>query len=113
MIASTSEGEEGHCLRAWREACPQWQVILAPRHPERGVGLAEEARGMGLTVWCWSDVDNQQQPPGKDDLRIVDTIGQLSALYAVADVAIVGGSLGSGRHGQNMLEAAAHSVPPW
>ena len=74
-----------------------------------GVSLASEAQHLGLAVWRWSDHNDQSRSPGTDDLRLVDTIGKLSALYALADIAIVGGSLGSGRHGQNMLEAAAHS----
>ena len=108
LIASTSEGEEGCCLDAYQEACPDWQIIVAPRHPERGPALAREALQRNFTVWRWSDPNRDEVCPQGNDLRLVDTIGKLSALYALADIAIVGGSLGSGRHGQNMLEAAAH-----
>jgi len=46
-----------------------------------------------------------------NEVLVVDEIGRLAALYAwtaaTAGIAVVGGSLGSGRRGQNMLEAAA------
>jgi 3-deoxy-D-manno-octulosonic-acid transferase len=38
---------------------------------------------------------------------LVDTIGELGALWALADVAFVGGSLDGRRGGQNMIEPAA------
>ena len=38
---------------------------------------------------------------------LVDTIGELSAVWGLADVAFVGGSLLPGRGGQNMMEPAA------
>src|SRR5207237_1566533 len=40
---------------------------------------------------------------------LVDTIGELAALYALADVAFVGGSLAP-RGGHNILEPAQHGV---
>lgn len=110
LVASTSGEEELPCVSAWRSACPGHQLVICPRHPERGPALAETYQLQGLAVWLWSR-DGEQGPAGfGDGLRvwIVDTIGKLGALYARADIAIVGGSLGSGRHGQNMLEAAAH-----
>ncbi|TVR13065.1 MAG: hypothetical protein EA401_07620 [Planctomycetota bacterium] len=107
LVASTSDDEERPCIKAWREACPDWQLVLCPRHPERGAQVAQALAHSGarLPVWRWS---NAAAEPSADAVRIVDAIGHLSALYALADIAIVGGSLGSGRHGQNMLEAAAH-----
>ncbi|TVR42135.1 MAG: hypothetical protein EA402_12175 [Planctomycetota bacterium] len=105
VIASTSDDEEQVCLAAWRQACPDWQLVICPRHPERGARVSEMVAALGASPWRWSLAAS---PPSAQAVRIVDTIGQLSALYALADMAIVGGSLGSNRHGQNMLEAAAH-----
>jgi 3-deoxy-D-manno-octulosonic-acid transferase len=45
---------------------------------------------------------------------VVDTMGELTALYAVADVAFVGGSLyyrGSNKGGHNLMEPAAQGIP--
>ncbi|MEX0866429.1 MAG: hypothetical protein WD030_03660, partial [Pirellulales bacterium] len=41
---------------------------------------------------------------------LVDTIGELTDWWALADVAFVGGSLASGRGGQNMIEPAAYGA---
>jgi 3-deoxy-D-manno-octulosonic-acid transferase len=42
---------------------------------------------------------------------LVDTIGELSAVWGLADLAFVGGSLDGRRGGQNMIEPAAYGVP--
>lgn len=40
-------------------------------------------------------------------MTLIDTLGELSAVWGLADVAYVGGSLLPGRGGQNMMEPAA------
>ena len=49
--------------------------------------------------------------PAQADVLVLDVIGILTALYAVADIAVIGGGWGSGRGSQNMLEAAAAKCP--
>ena len=46
----------------------------------------------------------------KTPVLLVDTIGELSAVWGLADVAFVGGSLVPGRGGQNMMEPAAYGA---
>jgi 3-deoxy-D-manno-octulosonic-acid transferase len=83
-------------------------VIVCPRHPERGDVLAALISANGA-------VGKRTSRGGRvesvDEVLVVDEIGKLSALYActaaTVGIAVVGGSLGSGRGGQNMLEAAA------
>jgi 3-deoxy-D-manno-octulosonic-acid transferase len=41
---------------------------------------------------------------------LIDTLGELSAVWGLADVAFVGGSLMPGRGGQNMMEPAAYGA---
>ena len=41
---------------------------------------------------------------------LIDTIGELGAVWGLADVAFVGGSLQPGRGGQNMMEPAAYGA---
>jgi 3-deoxy-D-manno-octulosonic-acid transferase len=78
--------------------------VVVPRHPERGPALVELCRSLGASA-------RRSTVPGEGQVVIVDEIGRLAPLYRLcADrggLAIVGGSLGSGRGGQNMLEAAA------
>ena len=103
LLASTSPDEERTVLAAWSE--PTWQIVICPRHPERG---AELAQNLGRTCVRTSQGQRLSAP---DQVLIVDEIGRLGALYgwcaAQGGIAVVGGSLGSGRRGQNMLEAAA------
>ncbi len=106
LIASTSLGEEAVVLESARQWADNWRIIICPRHPERGADIEKICTQFNYTASRSSH--NPTAPAlGSDDIIIVDEIGHLAALYALADIAVVGGSLGSGRHGQNMLESAA------
>jgi 3-deoxy-D-manno-octulosonic-acid transferase len=117
LLASTSAGGDGleeeavvlgGRLGDWRAR--GWRVVVCPRHPERGAAIAARLRALGAEPRRSSL--GERLDGGAGQLLIVDEIGRLAALYAwtalVAGIAVVGGSLGSGRGGQNMLEAAAH-----
>jgi 3-deoxy-D-manno-octulosonic-acid transferase len=114
LLASTSVPEEAAVLPTglapW--IARGWQVAICPRHPERGEELAALVRRLGGTPWRTSQGQRLPSPSGGESVLIVDEIGRLALLYrCCADrggIAVVGGSLGSGRGGQNMLEAAAH-----
>lgn len=106
LLASTGPGEEAGLLRAWSSWGPAkgWRLVVCPRHPERGPDVVAACHRLGLSCHRTS----QGPPPAAGDtVLIVDELGRLAALYALADLAVVGGGLGSGRGGQNMLEAAA------
>lgn len=111
LLASTSEPEEAAPLAAWRDRLRPlgWRCVVVLRHPERGAAVVELCRGLGLSARRTSLADTGEAT----DVLIVDEIGRLGALYALGaargGMAVVGGSLGSGRGGQNMLEAAAAS----
>jgi 3-deoxy-D-manno-octulosonic-acid transferase len=82
-------------------------MILAPRHPERFddvAGLLQQSRLPFQRRSTWA---GQSLAGG---VFLVDSIGELAALYALADVAFVGGSL-SPRGGHNIIEPAQHGVP--
>ena len=107
LIASTSHGEEDALYASWTRwgAEPGWRLVICPRHPERGPALERMVANDGRPVWRSS---GGGPPPGDPaTVVIVDEIGRLGALYANASLCVVGGGLGSGRGGQNMLEAAA------
>jgi 3-deoxy-D-manno-octulosonic-acid transferase len=108
LCASTSDGEEEALVKAWQRHCPSWRLVICPRHPERGADLVALCAKSGVAATRSSTLAGAA--PAADHAVIVDEIGRLGALYAAATpagLAIVGGSLGSGRGGQNMLEAAA------
>jgi len=113
LLASTGPGEEEACVLSWKKwglsAATPWRLVICPRHPERGHEIAELCRRLAL-----DPVRTSQGGRASDEVRsvvIVDEIGRLGALYALTattnGIAVVGGGLGSGRGGQNMLEAAA------
>ena len=111
LIASTSAGEEAIILAAWSRR--DWRIIIAPRHPERGPELEKLCAKHGYHGVRSSTGATLSNPTSNDltDVLIVDEIGRLGDLYGwcaqANGIAIVGGGLGSGRGGQNMLEAAA------
>jgi len=117
VAGSTVDGvpaEEELVIRAWKESLrgkTNVLLVLAPRHPERfsvvevllrsiryvkasehlGAGDGAEISSLGI------------------DVVLLDTIGDLAAVYGVADVAFVGGSLVR-KGGHNPLEPAQFGV---
>jgi 3-deoxy-D-manno-octulosonic-acid transferase len=87
-------------------------LVLAPRHPERFSEVEsvvldfEYAR---VSEWLSKD-ETKTEPVKPVDVVILDTIGDLAAVYGVADAAFIGGSLVK-RGGHNPLEAAQFGVP--
>jgi 3-deoxy-D-manno-octulosonic-acid transferase len=112
MVAgSTVEGEEPLVLNAFRglrQARPEAVLVLAPRHPERFPAVAELLASSGLPFWRRSRWN--QTEPIAEGVFLLDSIGELGAVYALADLAFVGGSLAP-RGGHNILEPAVHGVP--
>jgi 3-deoxy-D-manno-octulosonic-acid transferase len=110
VCGSTVEDEEGLLLRAFENVLVRHTravMILAPRHPERFAEVAQLLDQMGLRFWrrsLWSG------DPIAGGVFLVDTIGELASLYALGDVAFVGGSLVP-RGGHNIIEPAQHRVP--
>ena len=106
IAASTHEDEEAEVVaihRRLRARHPDLLLLWAPRHPERFRAVAEQARAAGWRVATRS----RARWPGPDDaVFVVDTLGELMAFYACADVAFVGGSL-QPVGGHNLLEPAA------
>jgi len=82
-------------------------MILAPRHPERFSKIAELVEKLGFRLWRRSLWSGESLAGG---VFLVDSIGELAALYSLATVAFVGGSLVP-RGGHNILEPALYGVP--
>ncbi len=112
VAGSTQEPEEQLAIEAWvaaRENHPDLRLILVPRHPERFDSVAATVRRMGHSLLRRSDVDGSSIATGDRPIVLLDTIGELSACWGLADVAFVGGSL-TNRGGQNMIEPAAYGA---
>jgi len=109
MIAgSTHPGEEDMIRTVFsrlRAGFPSLRLILVPRRPERGVEVQNVFRNDGVEVSLLS------QPKGSPSVVVVvDRMGYLSRLYALADIAVVGGSFVP-KGGQNPIEPAACGKP--
>lgn len=110
VAGSTHDGEEQAVLAAHaalRAAGIDALLVLAPRHPPRFDTVANRLKNSGLRVARRSAV---QTADDRTDVLLLDTLGELSAFYAAADVAFVGGSLVP-IGGHNLLEPAAIGIP--
>ena len=110
VCGSTVEGEDPLLLDAFTRILGDHSaavLLLAPRHPERFEAVAELLRGSGKRFARRSQWEGAL--PGGSVL-LIDSIGELASLYALADVAFVGGSLVP-RGGHNIIEPAQHGVP--
>lgn len=110
VCGSTVDDEEPLLLQAFANVLashPRAVMILAPRHPERFGQVAELLEKLGIRFWrrsLWGG------DPIVGGVVLIDTIGELAALYRLGDVAFVGGSLVP-RGGHNIIEPAQHGVP--
>lgn len=106
IAASTHEDEEAAVIAAHRRLRMRWPDLLllwAPRHPERFMRVLEQAQAAG---WKTATRSHDKWPTADTGVFVVDTLGELMAFYACADVAFVGGSL-QAIGGHNLLEPAA------
>jgi 3-deoxy-D-manno-octulosonic-acid transferase len=111
VAGSTLDGEESTVLdvfSALRVAHPDLTLILAPRHPERAQQVAQLIASRGLACVQCSTWNKTTLAPGS--VFLLDTIGELAPLYALASVAFIGGSLVNAG-GHNPLEPAQFAVP--
>ncbi|MBB5192093.1 3-deoxy-D-manno-octulosonic-acid transferase [Silvimonas terrae] len=110
LFASSREGEETLLLDALAQTPlpAHTLLVIVPRHPQRFDEVAALIGSRGLR--CLRRSEWNGQDIGEADVLLGDSMGELTAWYALADVAIIGGSLlpfGS----QNMIEACAVGTP--
>ncbi len=104
VAGSTHPGEEALAVDAFcalRERFPALKCILAPRHIERAPSLERWLERRALAVRRATDASSRKV----FDVLLVDCLGVLKNLYAMADVVFVGGSFVK-RGGQNPIEPA-------
>ena len=123
LAASTRDGEEALILDAWQRlaispsrshtdtadaAMPL--LVIVPRHPQRFDAVVREAEVTGLRVARRAALDDPQFDASSIDVLIGDSMGEMDAWYALADVTLMGGSwlpFGS----QNLIEPCAVGCP--
>jgi 3-deoxy-D-manno-octulosonic-acid transferase len=112
LAASTREGEEGALLTLWQALpLPRPLLLLVPRHPQRFDEVLALVRMQSLSVVQRSSWTTQAPAGASDvDVWLGDSVGEMPAYYACADVALLGGSFAP-LGGQNLIEAAACGCP--
>jgi 3-deoxy-D-manno-octulosonic-acid transferase len=83
---------------------PGWKLVIAPRKPERFAEVAHKLDESGLK-FC-----RRSRGELYGEVLLLDTIGELSGLFGMADAVFMGGTLAE-RGGHNILEPAYFSRP--
>ena len=113
LAAVTREGEEARLLTAWtrQPSAARPLLLIVPRHPQRFDEVATLVRAAGLSLArrsTWAET-----PPAdalSADVWLGDSMREMALYYAVAQVALLGGSF-EPLGGQNLIEAAACGCP--
>lgn len=114
LAGSTGPGEEAILLAAWqrlREQWPELRLILVPRAIDRVGEILRLVAAIGASGVRRSELPAQAgRSLAEQSVIVVDTIGELARLYALAEVVFVGRSL-IPLGGSNVLQAAAQGKP--
>ena len=112
MAGSTHKGEESILIDAFsriRKDFADTVLVVVPRNPKRARSVLKLCKSAGFLSILMKNFENVDKDE-KFDVIVVDVIGILKRLYAIADVAFVGGSLVA-LSGHNPLEPSAFSKP--
>lgn len=112
LAGSTQEPEEALALDTFeqlREEFPELRLVLVPRHPERFDDVADLLNRRGVPWARRSRLTSGPASLRRAPVLLVDTVGELRAWWGLAQIAYVGGSMGT-RGGQNMIEPAAYGA---
>lgn len=122
LAAVWREGEDLPLLAAWRHLRDHWAMehpaqpapllLLVPRHPQRFDEVAALVQAQGWRLSRRSAWGEGGPPPqaAQADVWLGDSLREMPAYYALADVALLGGSFAP-LGGQNLIEAAACGCP--
>lgn len=98
---------DGEVFAEPQDPAAQVQWLIVPRHPQRFDEVAALMQSAGLRVARRS---SWTEAPAPADVWLGDSLGEMQAYYALADVALLGGSFAP-LGGQNLIEAAACGCP--
>ena len=107
---STHEPEEVELAGVCRTYLAGERLVLVPRHPERARDIQRRLSALGVTAQLLTELRTGQVQLDVEGPLLVDTIGELERIYALADLVFVGGSL-IPHGGQNVLEPASLGKP--
>jgi 3-deoxy-D-manno-octulosonic-acid transferase len=113
IAGSTHGGEEeliSDAYLALKGAHKGLNLIIAPRHPQRFGEVEALIKSRGVACVKRSGLGAASAEKISGSVVLLDSIGELSAVYRVCDIAVMGGSFIE-HGGQNPLEPAYWGVP--
>jgi len=114
VAGSTHPGEDEAILSSYFECLKddeKLRLIIVPRHIERTADIERLVKAKGLDVIRRTGLGNSEKNSvSHRTVIVVNTIGELSTLYSIATVVIIGGSF-IPHGGQNPLEAMYYKKP--
>ena len=113
MVAASREGEEAMLLAAWATLPVEERplLLIVPRHPQRFDEVAGLVQSAGLSLArrsLWGETPDAAALAA--EVWLGDSMGEMPLYYALAGVALLGGSYAP-LGGQNLIEAAACACP--
>lgn len=123
IAASTHPEEEVVILNIFqelKELFPYLRLIIAPRHKERfsvveelilSAAKLESVRYSSIKEALGKGAAEYRKISNFNDILLLDTIGDLTNMFAIADLSFVGGTINEKIGGHNVLEPAVYGVP--
>jgi 3-deoxy-D-manno-octulosonic-acid transferase len=108
VAGSTHPQEESYVLEAfcsYKKSNSHARLVIVPRHPERFEEVYRLLEAYA-TKEQWRLSRFSQTKTFESDLILVDMMGELNNIYAVSDIAILGGAFRTDIGGHNPLEPA-------
>ena len=113
LLAGSTQGQEERLVLAAFSALapefPRLKLLLCPRHASRFQEVSALLNRRSIAWQARSTLEANRPNPSARVL-LIDSIGELHGWWGTAHLAFVGGSLGSARGGQNMIEPAAYGA---
>lgn len=109
IAGSTHPNEEEIILKAYKQLRTRvldLKLLIAPRHLTRLEEVKKIIKDAGLRFGLRTNKDTFEN----NSIIILDTLGELSKMYAISDIAYIGGSFNN-TGGHNPLEATIYSKP--
>lgn len=111
VFGSTRPGDEQLALACWqtlKDELPALRLIIVPRHLQR---MEDVLQSLGAQTICKRTEISAENQNKDERILVVDTLGELTKFYAIATVAVIGGSFFPGVEGHNPLESASLGIP--
>ncbi len=114
VAGSTHDGEEQLLLESFQQisqrVARELRLVIIPRHPERKKEVLNLFRSTALQGRLRTELQADDALLNRDEVLVVDTLGEVLDFYSIADIVFVGGSfvpIG----GHNLLEASLLAKP--